>query len=249
MILKLILLFLAGTAAGFFNVFAGGGSTLTLPSLIFLGLPPTVANGTNRIALLFQNIFATIKFRKNGYFYWKTAVLLSIPTLAGAVIGSLIAVRFPEDLFKKVVSGVMLLSLFFILKRKKPTASGPLRDHRERIPPLMMGAMFLVGIYGGVIQAGVGFFFLMVLSLLKDLNLVQINSIKLLIVLIYTVPVIVIFFLNGKINLLYGLILAAGNSLGGWMGAHWSVKKGDRLVKIIFSLAIVLMALKLLEVF
>lgn len=250
MIIKLIILFLAGTAAGFFNVFAGGGSTLTLPALIFLGLPPTVANGTNRIAIFFQNISATLRFKRDGYFFLRTALILSIPTIVGAIIGSLIAVRFPEELFKKVILGVMLLSLVFILKRKKsPQSNKVMENKRVKFPPIIFGTLFLVGIYGGIIQAGVGFIFIMSLSLLEDLDLVQINSIKLLIVLIYTFPVIIIFLLNSKINILFGLILASGNSLGGWLGAYFSVKKGDKLVKIIFAIAIIVMALKLLEIF
>jgi uncharacterized membrane protein YfcA len=109
--------------------------------------------------------------------------------------------------------------------------------------------MFLVGLYGGIVQAGVGFLFLISLSLLENLSLVEINSIKLLIVLVYTIPVLVVFIANTKVDLLYGLVLAAGNSIGGWAGVHWSVKKGDRLVKLIFAVAVILMALKLLEVF
>ena len=248
MVLKLILLLLAGVAAGFFNINAGGGSLLTMPALIFLGLPPTVANGTNRVAILLQNVVATAKFKQSGFFYWKLGLILSIPAVIGAIIGSIIAVNIPDELFKKILALVMVVSLTTVLMNKKKTVNRVNRIDVKSYLPLIFGFV-LVGLYGGMIQAGVGFIVIMTLSLVPNISLVQINSLKIFVVLFYMIPSLLIFVINGKVNWIYGLILAVGNSLGGWIGVHFAVRKGDKLIKIVFSIAVLLMALKLFGLF
>ncbi|MCD4700730.1 MAG: TSUP family transporter, partial [Candidatus Aegiribacteria sp.] len=97
-LINAILLFLAGIAAGFVNVNAGGGSFLTIPLLIILGgLPATAANGTNRIAVLIQNIIAVKNFRRHGFRDIRQGLKLGISAMVGAVIGSIIAVDIPES--------------------------------------------------------------------------------------------------------------------------------------------------------
>ncbi len=245
MVLKLLLLFCAGLFAGFCNIMAGGGSLLTLPALIFLGLPASVANGTNRVAILVQNIFATARFRQGGHFYWKAGLILTIPAVVGASLGSLLAVRIPDELFKKILAGVMVASLATVLMNKSRTLEKIQDVKIKHYLPLIL-AFFFVGIYGGVIQAGVGFLVILTLSLVPHISLVQLNSLKILIILVYMIPSLLIFMAHGKVDWIYGLILAAGNGLGGWLGAHVAIKKGDRIIKIVFSAAVFVMALKLL---
>lgn len=248
MVLKLILLFCAGLFAGFGNIMAGGGSLLTLPALIFLGLPASVANGTNRVAILVQNIFATARFRRGGHFYWKAGLILTVPAVIGASLGSLVAVHIPDELFKKILAGVMVASLATVLMNKTRTLEKMQDVKVKHYLPLVV-AFFFVGIYGGVIQAGVGFLVILTLSLVPRLSLVQLNSIKIFIILLYMIPSLFIFVIHGKVDWIYGLILAGGNGLGGWLGAHVAIKKGDRIVKVVFSVAVFVMALKLIGIF
>ena len=86
-----------GLAAGFINTTAGGGSMLTLPLLMFLGLPANVANGTNRIAILLQNVIGVSTFRQKKVLDFSTDYKLAIPAIVGSIIGAFFAVEVDED--------------------------------------------------------------------------------------------------------------------------------------------------------
>lgn len=242
---SLIILFIVGAIAGFLNVTAGGGSTLTLPTLIFLGLDSSMANGTNRIAILFQNISAVYSFKKEKYQELKRSLLLGVFTLPGAIAGALIAVKLDDDTFQKILGIIMIgiiLSMFFPEGRTDKPGKG-------KISVLTAASMFGIGFYGGFIQVGVGFLIMASLKYLMRLNLVLVNMHKVFIVLIYTIPVLVIFIITNNVNWFLGLSLAAGNATGGWWGAKISVKRGEKFIKMILVISIFIMALKLLNFF
>ncbi|MBD3242098.1 MAG: TSUP family transporter [Chitinivibrionales bacterium] len=244
-IVKLALLFGAGLIAGFINVVAGGGSLITLPALIFYGLPPTVANGTNRIAILLQNVTSIHRFRQKGYWDPALGLKLAVPATAGAIVGSRIAVDIPEQLFRIILSVVMVLVLVLMLFRPKrkaeETEERPLTPGRQAA---LVAAFFGVGLYGGFIQAGVGFIIMTALSLLTGATLVRINSLKVFLVAFYTVWALIVFVVNGKVAVAAGLVLAAGNSIGAWLSTTLSVSKGDRLIRVLFVVAVVAMTIK-----
>ncbi len=240
-----LVLVAVGTLAGFLNTVAGGGSLISLPILIFMGLPPAVANGTNRIALFVQNIFATAGFRSKGVSAWPYSGYLSITALIGAIIGAQISVEISGQLFNRVLSvvmvGVMIITLFNPIKNKDP--GNELLSPKRQV--IGVFSFFFVGLYGGFIQAGVGFIIIAVLSLINHMNLVKINSAKVFIILIYTTSAIIIFAINGKINWVWGLVLAIGNATGGWIGSRWQVDKGEKWVKRILLIMVIAMAIKL----
>lgn len=241
-----VLLFGIGAAAGFINVNAGGGSSLTLPALIFLGLDGITANGTNRVAIFIQNIFAVESFRKNKVHQFKTSLKYSLFTLPGAVTGAFLAVQISSELFQKILAGVLIfivLSLFLSRSLQSKTQTSP--EENWWIYPALLG----IGVYGGFLQVGVGFLFMAALYHLLSLNLVWVNMHKVFIILIYTLPALLIFTLTGHVNWTYGLILAAGNSLGAWWGAHAAVKGGENVIRIILAVAITIMAFKLFGLF
>ncbi len=240
--LRLLLLLAAGCLAGFINISAGGGSLLTLPALIFLGLPPTVANGTNRIAILGQNIVSISRFRHSGLFQPKLGLMLALPAVGGALLGAGIAVRMDEAQMRTLLAAVMLAVLAAILLKRSSAANG----ETPRRKGLLAALFFLVGVYGGVIQAGVGFLIIMLLHNLGGLSMVRTNSLKVLIVGIYTVPAIAVFLLGGKIYWLPALVLTAGNALGGWMGTVFNISRGERWIKAVLVVAVLGSVLKLL---
>ncbi|KXS44693.1 MAG: hypothetical protein AWU54_688 [Candidatus Frackibacter sp. T328-2] len=243
---KLILILLAGTAAGFLNTLAGGGSLIAIPALIFLGLPSAVANGTNRIAILVQNIVAVTNFKRKGYSDFKFSLKLSIPAFVGAIIGSSIAVNLPEELFNKILGIVMIVVLVLILYNPKKRLESTIEKLSSRRQLGAMVAFFFVGIYGGFIQAGVGFLFIVTLSLITGLSLVRINSIKVFVIAVYTISSLAVFISNGKIDWMLGLVLAVGNSLGAYLGSNFAVNKGDKWIRVILAIAVLIMAGKLL---
>jgi len=244
-LVKPALVLAAGLAAGFINTLAGGGSLLTIPALIFLGLPPTVANGTNRIAILAQNIVAVGNFRKKGYFDWRAGLLLGATATAGALVGSNIAVELPPEVFTRILSVIMITVLAVTFLGNIKQKARHIASEELSRPGWLAAAFFFVGIYGGFVQAGVGIIIISVVSLVGRVNLVRTNSIKVFVIMLYTVPALTIFILNGKVNVLYGLLLALGTSAGAFIGSSAAAKKGDRLVRIVMAVAVTAMAVKL----
>ncbi|MEN8209005.1 MAG: sulfite exporter TauE/SafE family protein [Candidatus Fermentibacteria bacterium] len=244
-----ILLFLAGIAAGFINVNAGGGSFLTIPLLIILGgLPATAANASNRVAILLQNIIAVKNFRKHGFRDIRQGIKLGLSAMIGAVIGSTIALDIPEDIFRSILSVIMVLALAVILhtNRKNHTEQ---RSDKLRHPVLQICMFFFIGIYGGFIQAGTGYLVIFALSIIGGLSLVKTNSLKIIIIAAYLVPSLLVFLLNGEIRWYPALILAAGTSTGGWFGSTFAIRKGDKWIRIILAAAILAMAAKMIGIF
>ena len=241
---EIILLFLCGLLSGAINTIAGGGSLITLPILIFMGLPPTVANGTNRIQLIFQNISAVYGFKSKGISYFKFSGWLSLSSLIGAIIGATIAVNFPEELFKKLLSIIMILVMIsFFIKKKRNKILDQKNKIRNKI--LSFFLFFLVGIYGGFIHAGVGFFMILILSKINELKISHSNSIKVFVALIFSITAFLIFLFDDKINWIYGINLGIGSALGGWVASRWSYNKSDFAMKILLSVIIIAMSIKL----
>ncbi len=243
--LELVLLVFIGLITGVINTLAGGGSLLTLPMLIFLGLPPSVANGTNRIAILIQSIVTNAGFRSKGVNTYPFSIYFGISATIGAIIGAKMAVEIDGDLFNKILAIIMVVVVAYLVFNRK----AKLEDLVERVSGKHLWTsiilFFFVGIYGGFIQAGVGFLMLLVLSGVNRFSLVKSNALKIVITGIYTVFAVVIFVMNDKVNWEYGLILAFGNAIGGWFASRWSVSKGDGLVKIFLVIMVIIMAIKL----
>lgn len=240
-----ILILLTGLVAGFFNTVAGGGSLLTLPVLIFLGLPPVIANATNRVAIAVQNIFAVTGFKRKGVSNMRYSIFLAVSATLGAIIGAKIALDIKGEDFERILSIVMVMVLILILwnPTRKRTKDKELMNTRRQITGVIV--FFFVGIYGGFIQVGVGFIILAALTLVNGLDLLKANSIKVGVVLVYTLAAVVIFAYEGKIYWVYGLVLSIGNAAGGWIGSHWAVSKGEKWIRRLLIVAVALMAIKL----
>ena len=239
-------IFTAGILAGFINTLAGGGSLLTLPILIFLGLPTAVANGTNRIAIVAQCAFAVAGFKKKGVSSFKLSLLLSTPAIIGAIIGAYFAVDISDVLFRRVLAVIMLLVLGLILWNPRQDSSGNSNSLGRRQLITAMTVFFFIGIYGGFIQVGVGFIIIAALTTITKFNLVVTNSHKVFIAGIYTIFALIVFAFNGKVCWKIGLCLAAGMGLGGWIGSHWAVAKGERWIRVVFAICVVAMVIKLI---
>ncbi|MBN2503038.1 MAG: sulfite exporter TauE/SafE family protein [Anaerolineales bacterium] len=239
----------AGFAAGFINVLAGSGSLITLPLLIFIGLPANIANGTNRVAILLQNVVSTKSFHDKDMLDLRGVLTLGIPAVIGSVIGAQIAVNLDKTLMERVIGVIMVIMLFVILLRPKRWLQGS-REKIEGWPTfLQMVLFFLIGIYGGFIQAGVGIFLLAGLVLGVGYNLVRANAVKVGIVLVFTISALAVFIYNGQVNWIIGLVLAIGNMLGGWVATKVAVERGAVWVHRLLIAVVIVSALKLLGVF
>lgn len=234
-----------GLAAGFINTVAGGGSLLSLPVLIFMGLPPAVANASNRVAIFSQNIFGVLGFRSKGVSAYPYSLYLGISAFFGAIIGAKISVKLDDELFNKIIAIIMVFVVLATILSKKPVTgvSAERTDTRSTIIGVI--TFFFVGIYGGFIQAGVGFLIMAALTSINRFTLVKTNSAKVLVVFIYTFSSLGVFILEGVIDWRYGLTLAIGNSTGAWIGSRWSVKSGDKWIKRLLVVMVIALAVKL----
>ncbi|WP_031514642.1 sulfite exporter TauE/SafE family protein [Desulfofalx alkaliphila] len=257
--LEIILILVAGFASGFVNVVGGGGSLVSMPALIFLGLPSAVANGTNRIALMVQSIVAITYFKQKGFFYPKLSVLLGIPAVLGSIVGAKFAISLSDEMFNTILAIVMIVVMFLIivrpekyfLKPKKEKDSEEQEDEESYGPlrmALAVAAFFGVGFYGGFIQAGVGFIIIAALALITGMSLVKINSLKVLITAMYILVSLLVFVISGKVDWAIGFWLALGNALGAYYGSKFVVYKGDKWIRIFLVVTVTIMAGMLLDV-
>jgi uncharacterized membrane protein YfcA len=235
----------AGLFAGFVNTMAGGGSLLTLPLLIFLGLPPATANGTNRIAIIVSASSATLGFRSKNISSFPLSIYLGIAAFFGALIGSRIAVEIDGLLFNKILAIIMIVVV--VLMVFKPNYKVDLLQARTAGKTLIwsMVAFFFIGIYGGFINAGIGFIIMLFLNYVNKLDLVRVNATKVTLVLIYTTAALATFILSGHIDLKYGIALAVGNAAGAFFASRYAVKKGEGVIKTVMMIMVVAMSVKL----
>lgn len=242
-----------GVVAGYLNVMAGGGSLLTVPALMFLGLPGHVANGTNRIAILAQNITAVGAFYQKGFHDFRLGLSLAAFAVPGAILGAWLGVQIQGVWFNRFLAVVMILVMIMMARKSPPAKSkasiNTARDHPDNARACYWwghALMFGVGIYGGIIQIGVGFLLMFVLHRVMQIDLVRVNMLKVFVVLCYTVAALAVFASQLQLAWMAGLALAIGNSIGGWLGAHWSVTRGEGAIKLVLNIAIVAIIIKLL---
>jgi hypothetical protein len=242
---QLIILFVVGMLTGFINILAGGGSLLTLPVLIFLGLPSAMANGTNRIAVVLQNIVAIAGFHQRDVFPWRISLLAAIPSTIGAIIGAQLAIDISDLWFKRILAGIMIGVLLLIL-------IDPGKGARTRRKPmtgwrlvLFAIGFFGIGIFGGFIQAGVGFLIIS-LMLPAGFDLVATNAVKVFVVFLFTAAALIVFILHGQVNYLLGVSMGIGSAAGAWLATHFAVTKGHAWIRAFVIITVVLFAAKLL---
>jgi uncharacterized membrane protein YfcA len=236
-------LFLIGFIAAVINVIAGGGSFLTLPLLLFLGLPATLANGTNRVGVLAQNVSAVLGFHRHNVLPLRWAVSVSVPSMVGAALGVWAALQVPEVAFRRILSVVMLAMTLGTLLHRSMKGAPRSEPHHPWQPGLVLG-FFLMGIYGGFLQAGVGFFALALTSI-AGLDLVRGNAVKVFSVMLLTILSLLVFAGTGNVDWPAGLALGAGNLLGALVGVRVAVFKGHKWLERVVTAVIVLFAITL----
>ncbi len=234
-----------GLLAGFINTLAGSGSLLTLPFLMFLGLPANVANGTNRIAILLQNVVSVGGFRQKKVLSFREGLLFALPAVAGAMVGARIAVHLNEEVMRKTIGVLLVIMFFLIIYKPNRWLRGKEIELTRRRKLFLVILFFFIGIYGGFIQAGVGFFLLAGLVIGAGADLVKANALKVFIILLYTPLALAFFMYYHQVNYVLGLVLAVGNMTGAWLGTRVAVSWGPRFVRVILLLALFISAAKL----
>ncbi len=223
-----VLLIIAGFAAGMVNAIAGGGSFLTLPALMLFGLDPKLANGTNRLAVLFSSASAVATFKKHGHLDKRLAFRVGVPTLIGVPLGSLLAVHLSADAFGGVF-GVLFLVMAGIILWDPKRLTGE-KTGKEMSMWKLSPVFVLIGFYVGFMQAGMGILLLVAMSWLNSGDLISSNAVKNGVGFVVTLAATIVFIASGMVAWLPGLLMAVGNVIGGVVGARLALEKGNRLV-------------------
>jgi len=243
--IQAVILIVVGFFAGVINTLAGGGSLFTLPVLIFLGLPPNIANGTNRIAIVIQSLSGALGYKSKGISNFPFNIYLGISASIGAVIGAQIAIDLDGRLFNRILAIILIVVGGLILMNAK--------NLTHKLPERLTGkyllfgiiGFFFIGIYGGFINAGIGIVIMLFLNRINRLSLVKTNASKTAIVFIYSSLALAVFAFNDAIDWKLGLLMALGTSVGAWWASRWSVKKGDQVIRWAMLITIGIMAVKL----
>lgn len=244
-LLHILVLFGAGLFAGAINVMAGGGSALTLPVLLFLGLDAGEANGTNRVAITVQNISANAAFLRDGAMHLRQSLAYAAWTLPGAVIGAFAAINISDAWFERIL-GILMIGI--VVTMLVPRGSMEPRPGRGRLR-WTQASLFGIGFYGGFIQMGVGFLFMATFYHLARMNLVSVTVHKSAVILVYTIPTLLIFALTGHVDWLLGAALASGNASGAWVAARLAIRRGEKIIRRVLVVAVLIMAAKVLGLF
>lgn len=235
-----------GLVAGIVNTLAGGGTLLTVPALVAFGLPATVANGTNRVGVLLQNVSATRSFRKEGFDALAESLPIVAPAVVGSIVGALVASRMSSDLYEKVFGLAMIALLVPILRGPgSRRAEGPGESRSAAANAVIFGA---IGFYGGSIQAGVGIFVIAALAR-SGLDLVRANAVKVILVGALTVVALPVFILHDQIDWPFAVAMASGYAIGGSLGARFAARGGERVIKPVLVLSVLAMAGRMLGLY
>lgn len=235
------LLVVAGAAAGWLNTVAGGGSMLTVPALMWCGLPADVANGTSRIAILAQGATAVAGFRREKALDTELLAAVAVPNVVGAMLGAYAATLIPNQIFKPILIGTLLLMAFSMFVKPEsflpPEGAAPLHP-RDR--PGATLALVLSGFYGGFLQAGVGFVLLALFAGLLRIDLVRGNGLKVAVVFLYSLVVVAVFAARARVDYAYGAVLALGHVIGAEAGVRFSIQRGQGAIKkVVFVMILV----------
>jgi uncharacterized membrane protein YfcA len=241
-VLSMSIIFVIGIVAGFFNTIGGGGSLLVLPFLTFLGMDIALANGTNRLGVILQSGTAAVEYGRKKVLCLKTALPLALYSTIGSVAGTFMAINIDRKYLNlSVAAAISFMALLLVFRpamwetQRESKASGF----------TTFAVFFAIGIYGGFIQAGVGFFLSWALALAVGVDLLRGNAIKMVIVGMYNIVSLAIFYKSGLVDIPVGLALAGGSMVGAVIGAKFAVAKGSRWIRWILAVTIIISATKM----
>lgn len=212
------LLFFVAAAAGAVNSVAGGGSFLTLPTLLYAGVTPVVANATSTLAMLPGSVASAVAYRRELRSRGRWLAPLGIVSLIGGFLGGVLLVRTSDTSFMRLLPWLMLLAAvtFTFGDRVRRALS---LDHLHGNVWLVAAIQFVIAIYGGYFGGGMGIMMLAAFALVGMLDIHEMNALKTLLGVLVNVLALAAFILKGVVAWGPGLIMVAGSVLGGYVGA------------------------------
>ena len=237
-----LILSITGFVAGGVNTVAGGGSNLTLPVLMMLGLPADIANGSNRVAVMLQCVVGVRGYDKHNSLDRTAIIPILIPTLLGGFLGALSAALLPNLVLKPLLLGTIGCMTLIILVRPNMIAHPP--GSNALSPSQSKGGwigLFVAGLYGGFVQAGVGFILLAALAGGLRYDLLRANALKTVCALAFTSVALCVFIAFDLVAWVPGLIVAVGSMTGAQLAVKLAVRASPQAIKW-FLFAMTLMA-------
>ncbi len=231
-VLMVSLLFIVGVLSGFINTLAGGGSMLTLPAMMMLGMPADIANGTNRVGVLMQSIAGAKGFNDQDRLDRSAILPVLVPTVIGALVGSLLASFLPVWLLEPVLLGSMVtMALVMVLRPETVAPPEGTAPYRLVDRPMAGAGLFLAGVYGGFVQAGVGFILIAALAGGLRYDLVRTNALKTVCTAIFSAVALLVFALRGQVWWIPGVVLAVGSVLGAMASVRFAINVSQNTLK------------------
>ncbi|MDD2593136.1 MAG: sulfite exporter TauE/SafE family protein [Bacteroidales bacterium] len=227
-----IILIISGLIVGFINTLAGGATIISISVFNWLGLPLTIANGTNRVAIIMQTLSSNAVFFKNKVIPYKNIWRQALAIVIGSLIGAVFAVNVKEDFFRyalMVVIVIMIVSMF--INPKSWTVGKENNANFKRNEWLTIIVFFIIGLYGGFIHVGVGYYILFAGIYLMGYDVIKASAFKNFLVFFYVSISFIIFIINGLVNWEYGLVHGIGNIIGALIAARISLTKSINFVK------------------
>lgn len=244
-----LIIALLGITASIINMMAGGGSNLVLPLLMMFGLPPDIANGSNRVGIFFQSLAGIRSFYRADRLPTHDLRQILLPTVIGGLAGAGLASVLPNTVLKPALLASVLTvaaltffkpNLLIVPEGAVPKTVAATRGARA--------LLFLTGVYGGFVQASAGFLLLPLMTGLLHYDLMRANALKILCTLVFTTVSLLVFMSQGKIWWSVALVLAAGNTIGSIIGVRISLRLNPKIIRwVLFGMTLVAAAGALLK--
>jgi uncharacterized protein len=242
--LVLPVVFIVGIVAGFLDATLGTGGLVSIPSLIFLGLPPQNAIATDRLGMLGELFTSLAKFWKEKKIIWRYVPVLGVLSIAGSLIGTRILLQTDPHALQRVL-GIILLAILPLYAIKREI--GTQRSNPSKLKKLTAYILFfLIMVFGGFFGQGTGPLIFFTLTYFLGFTIIEVLATSTVAWLFMAIPSLIVFIVHGKVSYTKGIVLLGGMAVGGYLGSHIALKKGDAWLKRIFILFVIFAGIKLL---
>jgi uncharacterized membrane protein YfcA len=240
----IVFLTLVATFAGFIDAIAGGGGLLTLPALLWVGIPPLNALATNKLQGCFGTATASLHFWHKGLLPIAQLKAAIVMTFLGAICGTLLVQHVNSSLLSAIIPWLLIgFALFFAFS---PKANDLDRQARLSISAFGISACSLIGFYDGFFGPGTGSFFMLAVILLLGFNIIKATATTKLLNFTSNIASLVFFAIGGHVLWLTGLAMGIGQMIGAWLGSQLAIKYGGKVIRPLLVISSVSLSIKLI---
>jgi len=245
-LVNLSIIFVVGIIGSTFGTLVGGTSLITIPVLIFLGLPPHTAIGTDRLGISGLTSVGWYKFHEKGLIHYPIALIMGVAALVGSFFGANLALQISMALLKKIIAMATILLLLLLIAQPRLGVEKKERVIKRHEYGVGLFFSFIVGIYGGFYGAMAGTLLMYICLFTFKQTFLEGTATFKLSSLMMTTMAAVVFARKGAIDYPMAIAMFLGCAIGSYAGAHYSDRIGNVWIKRLFILIVLLMVIKLL---